>query len=77
MPLLAATIVGFLVWAYLDRRLRNTLVLSSASLTDRYSAYHLRHERETETPRPSRRWASELVESNAAISSIVTMSMSK
>jgi hypothetical protein len=77
MPLLAATIVGFLVWAYLDRRLRNTLVLSYASLTDHHSAYHLRHERETETPRLSRQWASELVERDAAISSIVTMSVSK
>ena len=34
-------------------------------------------ERGTEAPRPSRQWASKLVESNAAISSIVTMSMSK
>jgi hypothetical protein len=34
MPLLTAIIVGLLVWAYLDRRLRNTLVLSNASLSD-------------------------------------------
>ena len=34
MPLLAAIIVGVLVWAYLDRRLRNTLVLSNASFSD-------------------------------------------
>jgi hypothetical protein len=26
IPLLAAVIVGILVWAYLDRRLRNTVV---------------------------------------------------
>jgi hypothetical protein len=37
IPLLAAVIVGILVWAYLDRRLRNTLVLSSASLLERPS----------------------------------------
>jgi hypothetical protein len=29
MPLLTAIIVGLLVWAYLDRRLRNTLVFSN------------------------------------------------
>jgi hypothetical protein len=37
MPLLTAIIVGLLVWAYLDRRLRNTLVLSNASLLERPS----------------------------------------
>jgi hypothetical protein len=31
MPLLAAIIVGVLVWAYLDRRLRNRLVVSNAT----------------------------------------------
>ena len=52
MPLLAAIIVGLLVWAYLDRRLRNTLVLSNASLSDHHNACHFRYERWTE-PRPA------------------------
>jgi hypothetical protein len=30
MPLLVAPVVGILVWAYLDRRLRNTLLSSNA-----------------------------------------------
>jgi hypothetical protein len=46
MPLLAAIIVGVLVWAYLDRRLRNRLVLSNASPD--YHAYQFRPERRTE-----------------------------
>ena len=35
IPLVAAVMVGILVWAYLDRRLRNTVVLSNASLSSR------------------------------------------
>jgi hypothetical protein len=46
MPLLAAIIVGVLVWAYLDRRLRNRLVLSNDSPD--YHAYQFRPERRTE-----------------------------
>jgi hypothetical protein len=43
MPLLAAIIVGVLVWAYLDRRFRNRLVLSNASLPNYYLAYQFPH----------------------------------
>jgi hypothetical protein len=45
MPLLAAIIVGILVWAYLDRRLRNTFVVSNATFPDHYTLSTLARDR--------------------------------
>jgi hypothetical protein len=46
IPLLAATIVGILVWAYLDRRLRNGVALSNAGL----SGHYIEHRHPKKTP---------------------------
>jgi hypothetical protein len=45
IPLLAAIIVGILVWAYLDSRLQNTLLESNAIFPDHYTLSTLTQDR--------------------------------